>query len=200
LAVEERASRSGSASGRREDLAPAVGEHDEVHERGRLLQRLEHAVGRLVAQLTLDHKYAPAGLKGRTARRRDHRLVDVGDQDLVGAAGDHLEGTVAEGVVAVGVVTFGVVHGRGSGDWRTHRWHRFRCHCCCWDGDRRNGQTRCGGCRVVRDRRSYPRQQLFGEHSEPGCRDSQHHTASVPHDVSLQMAVIGLRRSRTNPS
>jgi len=62
-----------------------------VHERRGLLQGLEHAVGRLVAELigTLDHEHPAAGLKRRLARRRDHRLVDVRDQDLVGAAGDH---------------------------------------------------------------------------------------------------------------
>ena len=73
---------------RRQHLDQPVGEQDQVHERRRLLERLQHPVGRLVAELVdaLDHEHAPLGLERRLARRRDHRPVDVADEDLVGAA------------------------------------------------------------------------------------------------------------------
>ncbi len=62
-----------------------------MDERGRLLERLEHAVGRLVAELVdaLDHEHPARGLKRRLARGGDHRLLDVADEDLVGAARGH---------------------------------------------------------------------------------------------------------------
>ena len=55
---------------------------------GRLLERLQHPVGGLVAELVdpLDHEHAPARLERRLARRGDHRPVDVADEDLVRAA------------------------------------------------------------------------------------------------------------------
>ena len=63
-------------------------QQDQVHERGRLLQRLEHPVGRLVAELVrvLDHEHAAARLERGLARRRHDGAVDVADQDLVRAA------------------------------------------------------------------------------------------------------------------
>ena len=65
-----------------------IGDQDQVNERRRLLERLEHAVGGLVAELVdaLDHEHPARGLKRRPARRRDHRAVDVADEDLVRAA------------------------------------------------------------------------------------------------------------------
>jgi hypothetical protein len=62
-----------------------------VHERGRLLQGLEHPVGRLVAELVgaFDDEHASAGLERRLAGGRDDRTIDVGHEDLVGAARDH---------------------------------------------------------------------------------------------------------------
>ena len=59
-----------------------------MHERRRLLERLQHPVGGLVAELVdaLDHEHAAPGLERRPAGRRDDRAVDVADEDLVGAA------------------------------------------------------------------------------------------------------------------
>ena len=68
----------------RQHVAGAVGEQDQVHELGRLLERLEHPVGGRVPHRLglLDHEHAPARLKRRSRRRRDHRLVDVRDEHL----------------------------------------------------------------------------------------------------------------------
>ena len=73
---------------RRQHLGEPVCEQDQVHERRRLLERLQHAVGRLVAELVdpLDHEHAASGLERRLARGGDDRTVDVADEDLVGAA------------------------------------------------------------------------------------------------------------------
>ena len=69
---------------RGQDLARAVGEQHEVREGGGLLERLEHPVGGLVVHRlgALDDEHAPARLERRPRRRRDDRLVDVGDEHL----------------------------------------------------------------------------------------------------------------------
>jgi len=74
---------------RRQHLAQPVGEQDQVHEVGRLLERLEHAVGRGLDHRVgaLDHEHPPGGLERRTCGGSDHGLVDVGDQQLVRAGG-----------------------------------------------------------------------------------------------------------------
>ena len=74
---------------RRQHLAQPVGEQDQVHEVGRLLQRLEHAVGGGLDHRVgaLDHEHAPGGLERRARGGGDHGLVDVGDQQLVRAGG-----------------------------------------------------------------------------------------------------------------
>ncbi len=50
---------------RRQHLDEPVGEQDQVHERGGLLERLQHPVGGLVAELVdaLDHEHAPAATR-----------------------------------------------------------------------------------------------------------------------------------------
>ena len=60
-----------------------------MRERGRLLERLEHPVGRLVVELVgvLDDEHAPARLERRARRPGDDRLVDVADEDSGGAGG-----------------------------------------------------------------------------------------------------------------
>ena len=73
---------------RRQHLGEPVGQQDQVHERRRLLERLQHPVGGLVAELVdaLDHEHAATRLERRLARRRHDRAVDVADEDLVRAA------------------------------------------------------------------------------------------------------------------
>ena len=65
---------------RRQHVPRAVGEQQQVRERRRLLERLEHPVGRLVVHRVdaLDHEHAPARLERRARRGGDDRLVDVG--------------------------------------------------------------------------------------------------------------------------
>jgi dTMP kinase len=60
-----------------------------MREVGRLLERLEHAIGRLVVHRlgALDDEHAPARLERSPRRRRHDGLVDVGDEHLRGAAG-----------------------------------------------------------------------------------------------------------------
>ena len=60
-----------------------------MRERRRLLERLEHLVGRLVVDRVgaLDDEHAPARLERRARRGGDDRLVDVADEHLGGAAG-----------------------------------------------------------------------------------------------------------------
>ena len=60
-----------------------------MHERGGLLERLQHPVARLVAQLidALDHEHPTRRLERGPARRRDDGAVDVADEDLVRTAG-----------------------------------------------------------------------------------------------------------------
>jgi hypothetical protein len=69
---------------RRQDLARAVGEQDQVDEGGRLLERLEHPVGGLLDHRVgaLDDEDAPRARLERRARSGggDDRLVDVGDE------------------------------------------------------------------------------------------------------------------------
>ena len=69
----------------------AVGQEQQVHERRRFLERLQHAVGRLVVHRVdgLDHEHPPRGLKRRARGRRHDRLLDVGHQHLRGARGRH---------------------------------------------------------------------------------------------------------------
>ena len=69
-------------------LPEARGEEDQVDEVGGLLERLQQAVGGRVAHRVgrLDHEDAAAGLERRPRRRRDDRLVDVGDEHLGGPA------------------------------------------------------------------------------------------------------------------
>ena len=59
-----------------------------MNERRGLLERLQHPVGRLIAEPVdpLNHEHPPAGLERRLAGGGDDGLVDVGDQHLVGAA------------------------------------------------------------------------------------------------------------------
>ena len=73
------------------DLAQRVGQQDQVHERRRLLQRLEQAVGRLVVQgvHALEHEHPPRGLERRPARGVDHGLGHVGAAHHVRAGGPH---------------------------------------------------------------------------------------------------------------
>ena len=60
-------------------LADRVGQQDQVHERGRLLQRLEHPVGDLVVHGVdpLEHEHPPGGLERRAGGGGHHRTVHV---------------------------------------------------------------------------------------------------------------------------
>jgi hypothetical protein len=80
-----------AGANRRQDLDQARGQQDQVHELGRLLERLEHPVCRLVAELVdvLDHEHPTARLKRGLARGRHNRAVDVRDEDLVRPARRH---------------------------------------------------------------------------------------------------------------
>ena len=59
-----------------------------MHERRRLLERLQHPVGRLVVHRVgpLDHEHAPRRFERRARRGRHDRLLDVADEHLRGAA------------------------------------------------------------------------------------------------------------------
>src|SRR6185437_9255019 len=76
---------------RGQHVLAAVGQQQQVHELGRFLERLQHAVGRLVVHRLdrLDHEDAPSRLERRARRRRDDRLLDVGDEHLGRARAAH---------------------------------------------------------------------------------------------------------------
>jgi hypothetical protein len=67
---------------RRQHLARARGEQQQVRVGRRLLERLEHPVGRLVVERVglLDDEDPARGLERRVRRGGDDRLVDVADQ------------------------------------------------------------------------------------------------------------------------
>ena len=72
-----------AAGDRRQHLAGAAREQDQVRERRRLLERLQHPVGGRVVELVgvLDDEDAARGLKRRARGARDDGLVDVADED-----------------------------------------------------------------------------------------------------------------------
>ena len=72
-------------------LAGPARQQDEVRERRRLLERLEHLVRGLsfIVVGALDDEHAPARLERRARGGGDDRLVDVADEHLVRAAGRH---------------------------------------------------------------------------------------------------------------
>ena len=74
---------------RRQHVLRAVGQQQQVRERRRLLQRLEHPVGGVLVHRVdaLDDEHAPARLERRPRRGGDDRLVDVGHEHLGRAAG-----------------------------------------------------------------------------------------------------------------
>ena len=71
-----------------QDFDEPVREQDQVYERGRLFERLQHPVAGLVSELVdaLDDEHPPSGLERCPARGRDHGSVDIADEDLVRAA------------------------------------------------------------------------------------------------------------------
>ena len=80
--------------------AQRVGEQDQVHERRRLLQRLQEPIGHLVVHgvHALEHEHAPGGLEGGAGGGGHHRLGHVLDPHHVRAGGPH-PGEVGMGAV-----------------------------------------------------------------------------------------------------
>ena len=83
---------------RRQNVVEAVAEEQQVDEVERLLERLQHAVGRLVVHRLhrLDHEHPPGGLERGAGRCRHDRPLDVGHEHFRGPRGGN-PGEVRDG-------------------------------------------------------------------------------------------------------